>query len=132
MDIHRKKEEKKKDKNSRGPKSQHKPDTHPLQQPPGEMPQDVQRREQDHKVHPHVPDLGREHERRAAEEAPRSGDSRRPLGPKGVAAGHARDEEAEVADVEQGEERIAQALVRGHDAHAHVLEEDGELEEVVR
>ena len=96
------------------------------------MPQDVQRREQDRKVHPHVPDLGREHERRAAKEAPRSRDSRRPLGPKGDAAGHAHDEEAEVADVQQGEERIAQALVRGHDAHAHVLEEDGELEEVVR
>ena len=55
----------------------------------------------------------------------------RPLRGEGDAADHAHHDEDGVTRAEHGDEGAAEAAVERHDAHADVLEEDGELEEEV-
>jgi hypothetical protein len=96
------------------------------------MSQDEEWAKQDDKVHDHVPHLGREHEPGVVEVTSRTRDGRIPLRLEGDAADHAQDNEDEVPRTQDGNEAVAEALVRPHDTDADVLLQDGQLEEEVR
>jgi hypothetical protein len=64
--------------------------------------EDVERAEEDHKVHDHVPALRGEHEPGVVVDAPRSGNARCPLGVEGDATKHAEDHEYQVPRAQDG------------------------------